>query len=117
MNAEKLPCTSNSIQYHILRSYFQCFHWLHAPFQHKILLNTKDFGYDLNEEEYLVPIIIAPDNILPVDYPTPCNCLKCSRKNVYACRSLSIPCCEFCKCKGAGQCCNPHNIEEMLNNL
>ena len=62
MNAEKLPCTSNSIQYHILRSYFQCFHWLHAAFQHKILLNTKDFGYDLNEEEYLVhssfPLII-----------------------------------------------------------
>ena len=62
MDVEKLPCTSSIIQYHILRSYFQCFHWLHAAFQHKILLNTKDFGYDLNEEEYLVhssfPLII-----------------------------------------------------------
>ena len=32
MDVEKLTCTS-SIQYHIFRSYFQCFHWLHAPFQ------------------------------------------------------------------------------------
>ena len=59
----------------------------------------------MNKSSNLVPIIISPDNILPVDYPTPCNCLKCSRENVCACRSLSIP------------CCNPHNIEEMLNNL
>ena len=113
MDVEKLPCTSSSIQYHILRSYFQCFHWLHAPFQNKILLNPIDFGYDVNEEEYLVPITISPDNILPVNYPTTCNCLKCSRENVCACRSLLMPCCEFYKCKGAGQCCNPHNIEEM----
>ena len=26
MDVEKLPCISSSIQYHILRSYFKCFH-------------------------------------------------------------------------------------------
>ena len=117
MDVEKLRCTSSSIQYHILCSYFQYFHWLHAPFQNNILLNPTDFGYDFNEEDYLVPIIISTDNIFPVDYPTPCNCLKYSRENVCAYVSLSIPCCEFGKCKGVGQCCNPHKIEEMLNNL
>ena len=93
-NVEKLPCTSSSIQYHILRSYFQCFHWLHAAFQHKILLNTKDFGYDLNEEEYLVhssfPLIIFYQqtillHVIVSSVPVKmfaCNCLKCSRKNV-----------------------------------
>jgi len=109
MDVEKLPCTSCSIQFHILRSYLQCFHWLHAPFQNRILLNPIEFGYDFNEEEYLVPIIVSPDNILPADYPTPCNCMKCSRENVCNCRSLSLSCGKFCKCKGEEQCCNPHN--------
>ena len=117
MDVEKLPCTSSIIQYHILRSYFQCFHWLHAPHQNEILFNLKDFGYDLNEDQYLVSIIIPPDNILPVDYPTPCNCLKCSRENICVCRSLSVPYYQFCKGEGVGQCCDPHNIEEMLNIL
>ena len=109
MDVEKLPCTSSSIQFHILRSYLQCFHWLHAPFQNRILLNPIDFGYNFNEEEYLVPIIVSADNILPTEYPMPCNCIKCSRENVCSCRSLSISCSEFCKCKGETQCCNPHN--------
>ena len=87
-------------------------------------LNSNDDEYlvhclskTASNDQGLVPIIISTDNILPVDYLTPCNCLKYSRENVCAYRSLSIPCCEFGKCKGVGQCCNPHKIEEMLNNL
>ena len=67
-----------------------------------LVTHSIDFGYDLSEE-LLIPLMVSPDNILPRDYPTPCSILKCSHENVCFWRSLSIPCCEFCKCKGGNQ--------------
>ena len=65
MELEKLPCTSSTIHFHILRAYLQCFHWLHAQFQNKTVLNPTDFGYDFNEE-FLIPVTVSPKNILTI---------------------------------------------------
>ena len=87
MDIEKLPCTASTFHIHILRSYLKCFHWLHPPFQTKIIPNPIN---DFNEEEVLIPVIVSPDNTLQRNYPPQCNYLKRSRENVCSCTMLRI---------------------------
>ena len=61
----------------------------------------EDYGYQLDNKKGLIPTIIADDQeLLPNDFPKPCSCLKCARKNVCPCRVCETLCCEFCNCRG-----------------
>ena len=42
--------------------------------------------YKLTEDDILVPKINSKD-VIPDDFPVPCNCLKCAKKPC-----LSLPC-------------------------
>ena len=75
---EKFPGTSSAIKQHILYAYLQCHLWLHAPFIEDISIDTLQYGHSLNEEDGLVPLIIS-DTLIPGDFSSPCNCLKCAR--------------------------------------
>ena len=97
INLESFPCTSTTIQFHIKRSYLQAYKYKHAAIFETISLDPHDFAY-LLEPNGFVPIIV-PEKCMPEDFPHPCNCQKCSRANVCACRMTNIPCCDFCKCR------------------
>ena len=56
---ERSPATSASIRQHILRTYWQCYMWYHCPFTDNIYLNPLEYGYKIDEEENLVPIIMT----------------------------------------------------------
>ena len=99
LDLEELPCTASTIHFYILGPYLHCFHWLHTPFQSKILLNPIDFDYDFSEE-LLIAIMVSPDNILPRDYPTPCNILKCSHENVCSADRCQYHAANFVNVKG-----------------
>ena len=75
---EKFPGTSSAIKQHILCTYLQCHLWLHAPFIEDISIDTLQYGHSLNEEDDLVPLTIS-DTLIPGDFSSPCNCLKCAR--------------------------------------
>lgn len=81
---DKLPPTSTTIRTHILRAYFQAYLWYHSPFQQSIEMNPEEYGYHV-EDEILVPTIETVKK-LPENFPKPCNCGKCARKNVCPCR-------------------------------
>ena len=61
---EKLPATSGAIKQHVLRAYLQCHLWLHGPFIGDISIDPLQYGYSLNEEDDLVPLIIN-DTLIP----------------------------------------------------
>ena len=75
---EKFPGTSSAIKQHILYPYLQCRLWLHAPFIEDISIDTLQYGHSFNEEDDLVPLTIS-DTLIPGDFSSPCNCLKCAR--------------------------------------
>ena len=102
LDLEKLPPTSTTIRTHILRAYFQAYLWYHPPFQQSIEMNPEEYGYHV-KDEILVPTIETVEK-LPENFPKPCNCGKCARKNVCPCRVKNILCCKFCKC-GSGEHC------------
>ena len=106
LNLEKLPATSSSIRLHIKRAYLQCHLWIHAPFMETIDIDPIQFGYFLNDDEEIAPLIMNGPSI-PDDFPAPCNCLKCAKPNVCPCRVRAISCCEFCKCGSSAECKNP----------
>ena len=105
---ERSPPTSDSIRQHILRAYLQSYIWSHATLLDHIDLDPLNYGYELDEDENLVPIIssCAPT---PSNFPQPCNCKKCSQPKVCPCRSMDIPCCDYCKCNSSSTCKNPRN--------
>ena len=103
---ERFPPTSASVRQHILRAYIQCYIWLHAPFLQDIQLNLLDYGYALDENGNLVPLL-TEEVSLPEEFPIPCNCLKCSKQTVCPCRVKKIPCCQYCKCNTNPACRNP----------
>ena len=105
LDLEKLPPTSSSIHIHIKRAYLQCYLWLHAPFVESIEVNPEDYGYEFTADEMLLPIIVAGDT-MPEDFPVPCNCMKCAKRNVCPCRVKQISCCKFCKCEASSACNN-----------
>ena len=96
MDWEKLPCTSKSIRKHIARSYLQCYRWFQAPFLEGNSLDPLDYGYTLSDDgdECLVPDVRVLQKV-PIDFPSPCTCLKCVKATVCPCRVKNIPC-EFC---------------------
>ena len=75
---ERFPPTSASVRQHILRAYLQCYIWLHAPFIADIQLNPLDYGYTLDENGNLVPVLTTKPSISD-ELPAPCNCLKCGQ--------------------------------------
>ena len=75
---EKFSATSSAIKQHIQRIYLQCYLWLHPPFIEDISIGPPQYRYNLNEEDDLVPLIIN-DTLIPADFPSPSNCLKCAR--------------------------------------
>ena len=88
---DKFPCTTRSVKTHIQRSYYQCNLWLCAATEPGPRLNPIDFGYSMDENEYLYPDIRIEPSI-PPDFPNPCKCEKCAREKVCPCRVLKIPC-------------------------
>ena len=108
LNLEKLPPTSSSIHIHIKWAFLQCYLWLHAPFVESVEINPEDYGYELTEEDMLVPTITTED-VIPDDFPVPCSCLKCAKKNVCPCRVKLINCYKFCKFEASSSCNNTFN--------
>ena len=103
---ERFSPTSDSIKQHILRAYLQCHIWLHAPFLENIELNPLDYGYKLDDNGNLVPILATKPPISS-NFPQPCNCRKCSKPKVCPCRLKEISCCQYCKCNASPECKNP----------
>ena len=67
----KLPVTSSAIKQDIPRAYLQCHLWLHTPFIEDISIDHLQYGYILNEEDGLLPLIIN-DTLIPTDVLSPC---------------------------------------------
>ena len=63
--------TSSAIKQHIPQAYLQRHLWLHAPFIEDILIDHLQYGYSLNEEDDLLPLIIN-DTLIPTDVLSPC---------------------------------------------
>ena len=103
---ERFPPTSDSIRQHIMRAYLQCFKRRQSPFVESIELDPVNYGYRIDEDEKLVPVISTKPPI-PSNFPHPCSCQKCSKANVCKCRVLGVACCVYCKCKACSDCKNP----------
>ena len=84
-NLEKLAATSHTIYMHIMRAYFQCNRWVNAASVESITLDPLQYGYVAEEEGLICPEVVNYE-IIPIDFPMPCNCLKCARSNVCPCR-------------------------------
>ena len=109
LDLEKLPTTLSSIHIHIKQAFLHCYLWLHALFVEPIETNPDNYGYELTEDDMLVPIITTED-VIPCDFPAPCSCLKCARKkNVCPCHVKLTSCCKFCKCDASSSCNNTFN--------
>ena len=108
LDLEKLPPTWSSIHIHIKRAFLQCYLWLHALFVESTDINPENYGYELTEDDMLVPTITSKD-VIPEDFPVPCNCLKCAKKNVCPHRVKLIRSCELCKCEASSNCNNTFN--------
>ena len=89
IDLDSFSCTSTTIQLHIKRSYLQAYKFKHAAIFESISLDPHDFAYIL-EPNGFVPIIVHERNMRE-DFPHPCNCQKCARANVCACRMTNIP--------------------------
>ena len=105
---KKFPCTSSTLALHVLRAFFQVSEWTRAPFYIDNDLDPLKFGYSMEDGPYK-PIIVSGERVIPEDFPTPCNCVKCFRDKTCRCRSSNRSCCEFCNCGGKKSCCNPFN--------
>ena len=110
LDLEKLPPTSTSIMLHIKRAYLQTYLWLHSPFVASINIDPLDYGYQLDDNDYLNPVI-TDGNVLPVNLPQPCKCAKCAKPNVCVCRVNGVSCCRYCNCNSEA-CQNP--LEPMV---
>ena len=49
---------------------------MHRNLVVSIEINPDDCGYELTEDDMLVPTIIS-NNVIKEDFSVPCNCLKC----------------------------------------
>ena len=91
---EKFPPTSSSIRQQILSAYSQCHLWLHAPFIEDIFWDPLGYGYMVNEEDYLAPIIKL-HLAFPLEFSSPCNCLKCARAQIFHAKSKRVTVVDF----------------------
>ena len=48
---------------------------MHRNLVVSIEINPDDCGYELTEDDMLVPTIVSED-VIPEDFSVPCNCLK-----------------------------------------
>ena len=80
--------------------------WLHARVLKNIDINPLNYGYKLDEDDNLVPIVSTKPPV-PSNFPAPCNCKKCSKPKVCMCRLMDIPCCQYCNCDAGPECKNP----------
>lgn len=100
----ELPCTSNEIQQHIRRAYYQTRMWLESAFgDARELMRIEDYGY---ESDYTPKWFIPPHR--PSNIPEPCNnCTSCVRRTC-PCRQQEVSCSSYCKC--GDRCKNPLNL-------
>ena len=95
-----LPCTTNTLCLHIMRAYLQTRRWVTSATLESPSIRPENYGYHFEDKIGLIPIILDENReLLPEDFPKPCNCLKCTRKTVCPCRVGTILCCEFCNCR------------------
>ena len=80
-----------SIHIHITQTFLQYYLWLHAPFVESIEIEPENYGYELTEDDMLVPTVTSKD-VMPDDFAVSCNCLKCLKKNACPCRVKLISC-------------------------
>ena len=83
LDLTKLPCTTTTIQLHIIHSFYQCFRWIMAPIRdvtvsHPPLL----YAYEVNGD-FLEPLLLE-EPTKPEDLPDPCICGKCARDTTCA---------------------------------
>ena len=52
-----------------------------CSFIENIDISPVEYGYIENSEEQIIPIVVS-DVLIPPDFPSPCNCMKCSKSNV-----------------------------------
>ena len=111
INVEMLAPTSEVIKQHIKRSYLQCYHWLNAPYHLMVTLDPLNYGYAIEENGILAPIISSLP-ACPAGFPLPCKYANCQRSNVSPCRQANIRCCSICKCEASAMCHNPSNAKK-----
>ena len=103
---ECFPPTSYNIRQQTsdtLRTYLQCYIWLHSAFLENIELDPLENDHRLTEESNLFPMKLTKPSV-PNNFPQPYNCQKCSKASVCKCRLLVICC---CKCDASPRCKNP----------
>ena len=48
---------------HIQRSFFQAYLWFHAPFEEVVDVNPVEYGYAVDEEDHLFPVVTYGKNV------------------------------------------------------
>ena len=54
---EKFPPTSATVEQHIRRAFLQCHMWTHASYNEEIVLNPENYGYVLDEDDDIIPLL------------------------------------------------------------
>ena len=112
LDLERFPQTSSSIFLHIRRAHLQSHVWLSSPFSKSFVIDSLEYGYNLQEDddddddEVMKPNIMTIS--LPDNLPIPCKCGKCARAHLCICRVNNIQCCQHCNCK-AETCQNSYS--------
>lgn len=111
---EKLPPTSDTLDQHLKRAFYQSAIWEKSNLCTPTNLSPEDFGWKLNVSGWYEPVLMT----LP---PMTNDCLKviscgcnsqCSLSNC-KCRKNNLQCIELCKC--ALPCKNPKNVNIELD--
>ena len=76
LDLQKLPPTYSSIHIHIKRACFQCYLWVPCTIE-SIEINPGDYGYELTEDDMLVPTNTTKD-VISHHFPVLCSYLKCA---------------------------------------
>ena len=100
---QNLPPTSQGLQPHIQRAFFNAYTIMHVEElqNYDVNLRPVDFGFKV-ENECLLPE--TSWKTLELHWTTVCTCLTCARASCL-CRIVGMMCTRFCKCKE--DCKNP----------
>ena len=107
----ELPCSSRSVELHILRAFFATYNLKNILSPTALVLDLNFFGYNVEKDKSMQ---ISPrknnDIYPPIRNLVPCcTCLKCATKKCI-CRSYDLPCISFCRCHPKKEDCkNPLN--------
>ena len=80
-DTERFHPSSDNIRQHILRTYLQCYIWLHSAFLENTDLDPLEYGYRSTEDSNLI-LVMSTKLSIPSNFPQPCNCQKCGKANV-----------------------------------